>query len=127
MADAEAEARCQRRPRREHRRDFLLAAAGESDRVGPPWRQAGSAAGQHEGGHDIHGRLQMDRGALDMLVQIVHGSETDAVLPEQPWPEHTHHVTSETGWANTTTLLQLTTALDDVRNPGKQGQAWILL
>ena len=29
-----------------------------SDRVGPPRRQTSSAAGQHKGGHDIHGRLQ---------------------------------------------------------------------
>ena len=30
-----------------------------------------------------------------------------------PWPEHTRHVTSENGWATTTAILQLTTALDD--------------
>ena len=58
-----------------------------------------------------------------MLVQIVHAGETDAVLPEQPCSEHTHHVTSEIGWANTTTLLQLTTAMDDVMNLGKEGQS----
>ena len=52
------------------------------------------------------------RGPLDMLVQIVHAVRTDAVLPEQPWPERTHHVTSENGWATTTTLLQLTATLD---------------
>ena len=43
-----------------------------------------------------------DRGPLDMLVQIVHASKTDAALLEQPWPERTHHVTSENGWATTT-------------------------
>ena len=32
----------------------------------------------------------MDRGPLDMLVQIVHAGKTDAVLPEQPWPKHIH-------------------------------------
>ena len=31
--------------------------------------------------------FSMDRGPLDMLVQIVHAGKTDAVLPEQPWPE----------------------------------------
>ena len=36
-------------------------------------------------------------------------------------------MTSENGWDTTTTRLQLTTALDDVLNPGKEGQAWILL
>ena len=41
--------------------------------------------------------FSMDRGPLDMLVKIVHADTTDAVLPEQPWPEHTHHVTSENG------------------------------
>ena len=30
--------------------------------------------------------FSMDRGPLDMLVQIVHAGKTDAVLPEQPWP-----------------------------------------
>ena len=71
--------------------------------------------------------LSMDRGPLDMLVQIVHAGKTDAVLPEQPWPERTHHVASENGWATTTTLLQLVATLDDVMNPGREGQSWILL
>ena len=71
--------------------------------------------------------FSMDRGPLDMLVQIVHAGKTDAVLPEQPWPERTHHVTSENGWATTTTLLQLTATLDGVLNPGREGQSWILL
>ena len=71
--------------------------------------------------------FSMDRGPLDMLVQIVHAGKTDAVLPEQPWPERTHHVTSENGWATTTTLLQLAAKLDDVMNPGREGQSWILL
>ena len=31
--------------------------------------------------------FSMDRGPLDMLVQIVHAGKTDAILPEQPWPE----------------------------------------
>ena len=71
--------------------------------------------------------FSMDRGPLDMLVQIVHAGNTDAVLPEQPWSEHTHHVTSVNGWEKTTTILELTSALDDVLNPGREGQAWILL
>ena len=41
--------------------------------------------------------FSMDRGPLDMLVQIVHAGKTDAVLPEQPWPEHTRHVTERLG------------------------------
>ena len=49
------------------------------------------------------------------------------VLPEKPWPEHTRHVTSENGWAMTTTILQLAATLDDVMNPSKEGQSWILL
>ena len=81
-----------------------------------------SATGQHEEGHDTHGRLQHGPcPARDV------GVETDAVLPEQPWPDHTHHVTSENGWATKTTILQLTAALDDVLNPSKEGQALILL
>ena len=71
--------------------------------------------------------FSMDRGPLDMLVQIVHAGKTDAVLLEQPWPEHTRHVTSENGWAATTTILQLAASLDDVMNPSKEGQSWILL
>ena len=55
----------------------------------------------------------IDRGPLDMLVQIVHAGKTDAVLPEQPWPERTHHVTSE-NWGH------------DDHDPAA-GQAWILL
>ena len=47
--------------------------------------------------------FSVDRGPLDMLVQIVHVGNTDAVLRELPWPEHTHRVTSVSGWANTTT------------------------
>ena len=71
--------------------------------------------------------FSMDCGAVDMLVQIVHAGKTDTVLPEQPRPERTHHVTSENGWATTTTILQLAATLDDVMNPSKEGQAWILL
>ena len=41
--------------------------------------------------------FSMDRGPLDMLLQIVQAGKTDAVLLEQPWPERTHHVTSENG------------------------------
>ena len=33
----------------------------------------------------------------------------------------------ENGWATTTTILQLTPTLDNVLNPSRQGQAWILL
>ena len=69
----------------------------------------------------------MDRGPLDMLVQIVHAGKTDVVLPEQPWPEHTHHVISENGWATTTTILQLAATLDNVLNPSREELAWILL
>ena len=71
--------------------------------------------------------FSMDRGPLDMLVQIVHAGKTDAVLPEQPWPERTRHVTSENGWATTTTILQRAATLDGVLNPGREGQSWILL
>ena len=58
-----------------------------------------------------------------MLVQIVQAGKTDVVVREQPWPERTHHVTSESGWATTTTLLQLTVTLDNVLNPSREGQA----
>ena len=66
--------------------------------------------------------FSMDRGPLDMLVQIVHAGKTDAVMPEKPWPERTHHVTSENGWATTTGLLQLAARLDNVLNPGRDSR-----
>ena len=71
--------------------------------------------------------LSINRGPLDMLVQIVQAGKKDAILLENPWPEHSHHVTSENSWATTTTILQLIATLDNVLNPGKEGQAWILL
>ena len=37
---------------------------------------------------------------------------------------YTHHVTSEKGWATTTTILWLAT-VDDVLNQGEEVQAWI--
>ena len=55
---AHGQARSQRRPRREHRRDLVPPPPSASDCVGPPRRRTGSAAGQHKGGHDVHGRLQ---------------------------------------------------------------------
>ena len=41
--------------------------------------------------------FSMGRGPLDMLVLMAQAGRTDAVLPEQTWPEHTRHVTSENG------------------------------
>ena len=117
----------QRRPRPEHRRDFVPLLAGASDRSAPPRRPASSAAGQNEGAATFTVTFIMERGPLDMLMQIMHARKTDAVWPEQPWPERTRHVTSENGWATTATILQLAATLDDVLNPGKQGPAWILL
>ena len=55
---ADGQARSQRRPHREHRRDVLPPPPGAPDRVGLPRRRISSGAGQHEGGHDIDGRLQ---------------------------------------------------------------------
>ena len=55
---ADGQARCQRRPRRERRRDLLPPPPGAPDRVEPPRRQISQAAGQNEGGHDIHGSIQ---------------------------------------------------------------------
>ena len=71
--------------------------------------------------------FSMDRGPLDMLLQVVHAGKTAAVFPAQPWPERTHHVISDNGWATTTTILQLAAALDNVLNPSIEGQSWILL
>ena len=75
--------------------------------------------------HSVTVAFSKDRAPLDMLVQIVHTGKTDAVLLAQPWPERTHHV--KNGCANTTTILQLAATLDDVMNPSKEGQSWILL
>ena len=59
--------------------------------------------------------FSMDRGPLDMLVQVVHAGKTDAVLPEQPWPERTHHVTCSSLPPWITCSIQA------------EGQSWILL
>ena len=111
---AYGQARSQRRPRREHRRDFLPPPAGASDRgvkQAQLWGNAKEAT-------TFTVAFSMDHGPLDML--IVQADKTDSVLPE----EHTHHVTSEIGWANTTTLLQLMATLDNVLNLSKELQAW---
>ena len=124
---AHGQARCQRRPRCEHRRDLLPPLAGESDRVGPPRRLTSSTC-RATLRRPRHSRFSMDRGPLDMLMQMVHAGKTDAVLPEQPRLERTHHVTSQNGWAITaTTILQFIATLDTVLNPSKEGHAWILL
>ena len=67
----------------------------------------------------------MDRGPLDMLVQIVQPGKKDAVLLSKLWPEHTHHVTSENGWATTSTIPQFGHSRQR-KNPSKEGQSWIL-
>ena len=46
---AHGQARCQRRPRREHRRDLLPSPPGASHWMGPPRREASSAAGATRG------------------------------------------------------------------------------
>ena len=66
--------------------------------------------------------FSMDPGPLDMLAQIVRSGKTDGF-----GTEHTHHVTSETGWATTTMMLPLPSALDEVLNASREGQAWIFL
>ena len=82
---AHGDARCQRGPRREHRRDLVPPPAGASDQMVPSRCQAGPAAGQRNGGHDIHDRLQHGRGPLDMLVQIVHaGQDRRPSCPSSP-------------------------------------------
>ena len=66
--------------------------------------------------------FSMDRCPLDMLIE--QAAKTDAVLLE----ERTRHVTSDNNWAITaTTILQFTATLDNVLNPSKEGEAWILL
>ena len=67
---------------REHRRDFVPLLPGATDRVGPPRRQTGPAAGQHQGGHDIHGRLQ--HGPWDMA--SIHASEATLAATKAAFP-----------------------------------------
>ena len=91
----------------------------------PPRRQTCSAAGQREAGHDIHGRFRHGPWPTG---HAVHASKRDAVLLEQPWPETTLATSRQkTAGPATTTILQLAATLDDVLNPSKEGQAWILL
>ena len=96
-------------------------------RSGEPPRRESSPEGNAKESTTFTIAFSMDRGPLDLLVQIVHAGKTNAVLPEKPWPERTRHVTSENGWATTTTILQLAASLDDVMNPSKEGQSWIFL
>ena len=105
---AHGQARCQRRPRRGHRRDLLQPPSGRSNRVGAAAASNRSPAGKAKEATTFTVAFSMDGGALDMLVQIVDAGKTDAVLPEQP-------------------CLQLAASLDYVMNPSEEGQAWILL
>ena len=76
------------------------------------WDRRGAKQAQLQGNtEEATVAFSMDRGPLDLLVQIVRAGKRDAVLPEQPWLERTHHATSENGWATTTTILQLATTL----------------
>ena len=54
---------------------------------------------------------------LGHVVQIVRADKANAVFPAQPWPPHTHHATSDNGWATTWTILELADVLDHVMNP----------
>ena len=79
---AALQARCQRRPRREHRRDVLTPPTGASDRGVKQvllWCNTKEAT-------TLTVAFSIDHGPLDML--IVQAAKTD-VLPE----ERTHHVT----------------------------------
>ena len=72
--------------------------------------------------------FSVGRGPLDMLVQIVQAGKTDAVLPEQPWPERTHHVTSENGWGHDDDAPAAHSHIGRACSiQSKEGQAWILL
>ena len=109
---ADEHTRSQRRP------------AGAIDR---PRRQTSSAAGQHEG-RPRHSRSPSAWTVARWtcwcrLCTLARQTPSCRSCP----PEHTHHVTSENGWATTTTLLQLTATLENVLNPSKEGPTWILL
>ena len=70
--------------------------------------------------------FSMDRARLDMLVQIVHGQDRRRLAGAALAGAHSPlHIRERLG--TTTTMMQLTAALDDVMNLGKEGQAWILL
>ena len=115
---ARGQARCQRRPRDQHRQDLLLFMPMET--VG--WTRRGK---------NIHAQLQgktrvattfavalsMDRGPLDTVVHIVHAGKTRAVLPAEPFPPQSLHTTSEKGWATTSTIVDLAASRDHVMNP----------
>ena len=94
---------------------------GASDRI------AGPAAGQHQGGHDIHDRLQHGPWPTRHAgADRARGHDRRRLAPS---PGRSALTTSlrRTGWATTTTILQLAAALDNVLNPGREGQSWIFL
>ena len=83
--------------------------------MGPPRREASSAAGQHEGGHDIHSRFQYGPWPAGHAGADRARVQDRRRLAGAALAERTHHVTSENGSANTTTLLQITTTLLEQR------------
>ena len=112
----------------QHRRDLVPPPRGASNRIGPPQHEACSAAGQRKrGGYDVHSRLQHGPWPAGHAGADRSHGKTGRRLVRAALPERTHHVTSENGWATTTTILQLAAALDNLLNPGREGQSWILL
>ena len=94
----------------------LPPPAGATNRVGSPRCQASSAARQHKGGHDIHGRLQhgpwpagyagADRARGKDRRRLAGASLAGAYSPRHG--------------------RERTATLDNVLNQGSEGQAWVL-
>ena len=84
---------------------------------GPPRRETSSAAGQHQGGHDIHGRQSAWTVArwTCWCKSYTRARQTPSCR-SSPGP-CTLIASSENGWATTTTILQLAASLDDAVNP----------
>ena len=96
--------------------------------MGPPRRQTSSATGQHGRGHDIHGRFQNGPWLAGHAgAERARGQDRRRLAQAGLEGAHSPHVTSENGWATTTALLQLTATVDNVLNPSREGQAWIVL
>ena len=123
---ADGQARCQRRPRREHRRDVLPPLAGALDRVGSPRRQTGRPAGQRKGGHDVHDRLQHEPRRFGHVgADRTRGQDRRRLASASLARAHSpRHIGERLGHDDHDPAAA---SLDDVMNPSKEGQSWILL
>ena len=112
------QARSQRRPCREHRRGPPAASSRCIKPDGAARRQTSQLQGNTREATTFTVAFSMDRGPAGHAgADRARRQDRRLSCPSSPgWRSRTHHVTSENGWATTTTLLQLVATLDHVMN-----------